>query len=696
EALRVAPATLGGLGPYWPPLVALAAMVYVTRNAILRSRELYADVGAAGLGTDGDLARMLRAAPPPGRSRVVSRALRGLVSRHPSDAARRTATDDPGRLFSFGFWEAAAVGAEVSLVYALFTMALYGSPAPSGGAFGVPALVLAGLAGGLLTLALWRSTAYELVNRRPPPGMLRPAAGLWAGLVVTAAVVVTHVPSGQTPLAAGVTGAVLAMSAGWITAVATAWLPVVRGRSLRWAWPAAAAAGFLMLAAVFELWLARDGVPSMYPVVNTLERAAHAKAAAIGWAGPRWLWNLVFLPTVLGPAAIRLTFIALLLTWAVPLAAWARAVPTRPPGWLRQALPREHDPAPLPRGPLRIGPAVAAGAVAGGLALTGQFALRAVLHASLPLPVRRTDILAVLLTYWELGIAVLAQAAAAVAVAARARRRAVVLGLLAATITAGLAALGIVASARAGSCVTMLAVRPETCAMNPGGAFVALVLQLAVLDGGAAALLAAGTAVAIRGAWRRLAVHGVAANSGPGPDAQPAPALPPAPQWWFQPVALSGIGAALVAAVVVAWLNPANTPTSVASTALVSPLNPAVAVDTWWAVGGKYLTGALIHDEEAMIAAARQADSTTALRSACTATRADAARAISFAPVPDTAIQQAWRTAATQFRRGADECLAALSGNDSLSAAARSGTDLGNGAKALDQALGAIHDATHG
>jgi Zn-dependent protease with chaperone function len=689
---RVAPFTLSALGRYWAPLAALVAMVYLTRNAILRSRELYADLRAAELGAGGNLARMFRLVP--GRSRVLPVQIRGLLSSHPDEAARRAATDDPGRLFRFGFWEAAAAGGAVSLIYALFALALSGSPAPSGAAFGVPALVLAGTAGGLMTLALWRSTTNALVNRRPPPSVLRPAAGLWTGLVLTAAVLARQVPFGQTAPAAAVTGAVLAMSAWWITSVAAAWLPAIRKRTPRWAWPAAAAAGSVIIAAEFELWLAPDGVRGYYPVVSTLEAAAHARAGSIGWTGPRWLWNLAFLPTALGPAAIRLAFIALLLIWAVPLAAWARAVPAAAAGWQRGALPREYDPAPLPRARVRIGPVAAAGAVAGGLALTGQFALRAVLHASLPLAVRRTDILAVLLTYWELGIAVLAQVIVAAAVAATARRYSVALGMLAASITAGLAALGTITSARVGSCVTVFAVRPEPCVIKPTGTFVALVLQLTTLDGGAAALLAAVVAVSIR-VTLRMTGHGVVTDSEPDPNAQQAPAPPSAPRRPFQPAAIAGVAAALAAATAMAWPNPGSAPGSVASTALLSPLQPTAAVDTWWTIGGKNLAGALIHDEGAIIAAARHPDSATELRSACAATRVDATRAINFARIPDTTIQRVWRKATTQFHRGAGECLTAVSGTGDQAAAARSGADLLNGAKALNQALGSIHSTMH-
>jgi len=59
----------------------------------------------------------------------------------------------------------------------------------------------------------------------------------------------------------------------------------------------------------------------------------------------------------------------------------------------------------------------------------------------------------------------------------------------------------------------------------------------------------------------------------------------------------------------------------------MSPLHSAVAVDTWWTIGGMNLADALIHDEGAMIAAARQPDSAEASpasqritrRSRCTA-----------------------------------------------------------------------------
>ena len=232
---------------------------------------------------------------------------------------------------------------------------------------------------------------------------------------------------------------------------------------------------------------------------------------------------------------------------------------------------------------------------------------------------RRTDILALLLTYWELGIAVLAQAVASAAVAATARRHGVALGMLAASITGGLAALGIVASARVGSCVAVFTVRPETCMPTPSGGFAALILQLTALEGGAVALLAAAMAVGIRAVLRRTVYRDAATGSSLMPTAPPA-----APRRRFQTWTISGLAAALATATVVAWANPGNASSSAASVALVSPARTTDAVHTWWIVGGKNLAEALIHDEAAMIGAARHTGDARLRRSACAATRAGA------------------------------------------------------------------------
>ena len=521
QGLPVAPGTLPLLGDLWLPVLLLTASVYLLRNAVLRSRELYADLRAAEPGAGRDLIRILQPSAPRRRSRVSS-IPRGLLGTHPATEVRRAAVADPGPLFQLGFWETAAAGVVIALSYGLSTLILDLSAVPLGDALGAPALILAVITGGLLTLALWRGTTYALVTGQAPRSVIRPAAGLAVGLTAGAALVKPSVGWGGPPvLVAAMTGVVLTVVAGWIAGLAATWLPAARGHSLRWAWLLAAAAASVIVAAVFELWLAPDGLRGYYHAVYNLEAGAYTRAGLIGWTGPRWLWSAAFLPSGLGTAAIRLGFIALLLLWAVPLAVWTRAAPATGPAWLRRALPRENDPAPLARELPRTGPAAVAGAVAGGAAFAGQFALRALLHTGLPLEVRRTGELAVLLTYWQLGIAVLAQAIVAAVVAATARRCGVLLGLLAASITAGLATLGDVAAARVGSCVSVFTVRPQACQLRPTGAFVALVLQLNALDGGAAALLAVLVAAGTRAALRR--------HRPPGPAAGPALARPGRP-----------------------------------------------------------------------------------------------------------------------------------------------------------------------
>ncbi len=672
--------TLGSLGGFWVPMLGLAAMVYLIRNAVLRSRELFADLRAAEPQAGQDLARLLRSAALGGRGGLAG-GLRDRLGTHPAAAVRNAAVADPGRLFRFGFWEAAAAGVALSVSYALLALILSASAVPVRDAVGAPLLVLAIIIGGLLTLALWRGTTYALLNRWPPPGVSRPAAGLAAGLIVGAAL--TKSTAHETVPVVAATSLTLAVLAGWIVGLAAAWLPVLRGRSLRWAWPAAAAAASVLIAAVFELWLPLDGLRYAYSLISQLESGLYARAGSIGWTGPHWLWNAAFLPSYLGPAVIRLSFAALLLLWAVPLAAWTRAAPVIGPGWLRRALPRERDPAPLPPDIVRIGPAVAAGAVAGGVACVAQFALRAVLHAGLPIAVRRTDVLGLLISYWELGIAVAAQVIVAGFVAATARRHGVLLGMLAASVTAGLAVLGAVVSARVGSCVTVFTVRPESCQLHVMGAYVSLVLQLTVLDGGAAALLAALSVAGARAVLRRRAARRPARQA-----AEPVPRPRPVLSRRFRSAATAGVAAILAAAVITAWPNPGSGPGSAAATALFSPVRSGPAVRTWWHVGGQDRVGALVRDEGTLVEAASQS-SGTALRSACAILRRDAGKAIGFAPVPDAKIQPEWSRATASFHRGAADCLATLSGAGS-SAASRSGREMLNGAKALDQARARI------
>ena len=107
-------------------VLALAALVYLTRNAVLRVRETYADVRASVWdGPTGALCRVLETLPRPkgGRWRDVLRV-------HPDPGERRRALDDTDRLFRMGFWDAFGTGIAATIAFQNVDFLL--SPSASG------------------------------------------------------------------------------------------------------------------------------------------------------------------------------------------------------------------------------------------------------------------------------------------------------------------------------------------------------------------------------------------------------------------------------------------------------------------------------------------------------------------------------------------------------------------------------------
>ncbi len=86
-------------------VLVLAVLVYLTRNAVLRAREVYADVRASTWdGVSGALSRVLAALP---HARGHWQALARV---HPSPDERCRVLNDTGELFLLSFWEAFGVG----------------------------------------------------------------------------------------------------------------------------------------------------------------------------------------------------------------------------------------------------------------------------------------------------------------------------------------------------------------------------------------------------------------------------------------------------------------------------------------------------------------------------------------------------------------------------------------------------------
>ncbi|GHJ43191.1 hypothetical protein Cs7R123_05330 [Catellatospora sp. TT07R-123] len=448
-------------------VAALTAVVYLTRNAILRTRELHAD-GRAGAGAH---ARSLRAViaglPEP------AGAWRRLASRlgtHPSRAARLAAIDSPGRLLRTGVWEMIGVGFTAALA-ALNASLLAASVAPNA----VLGLTLSGLpagvlAAGVLAAAMWRAAVAD--PDRPP------RAGAWLGPpVALVAGYAAALP--LTLLSATTSGAALdrpGLLVGLILlfvggAALAAWTHSVARRGLRTARRGRAqavvvAASIALGAPLFALWHAflQGGL-----ITAVLPGGVPEPGGDIGWfATLSQVTGSQYLP-LLYVVENPLVSVALIGLWAVP--ALLRPHRAEQPADRREAdtaatgtavggsVTGDGEAAGEPAfgAALRVGAAAGLAVVVFGVAaaFTARAVLSAQVRATPPITAGMPPFfgLVFLNTYWA--VAVTAAGVAATVVAARSHAARPALGALAATVVAVVASLGLIATFTVTRCIKL-------------------------------------------------------------------------------------------------------------------------------------------------------------------------------------------------------------------------------------------------
>src|SRR5579859_572795 len=171
-------------------ILALAVLVYLTRNSVLRAREYYADVRASIWdGTSGSLDRMLKALPRPRRGwqRIAQ-----IVHVHPDPDRRSQILADTQRLFRLGFWEAFGVGIAVEVAFPNiqtligWLALLVGTQRIAGMVVEilVPTLIFATLIVGVLGLGIWRATFAAMTRGEASNRAGRIGFGLGLGFVV--------------------------------------------------------------------------------------------------------------------------------------------------------------------------------------------------------------------------------------------------------------------------------------------------------------------------------------------------------------------------------------------------------------------------------------------------------------------------------------------------------------------------------
>ena len=163
-------------------VLALALLVYWGRTAVLRVREIYADVRASVWDTPhGALRRVIAALPRP-KEGVWHKCLRV----HPTALERSSALEDSAKLFRISFWETLLAGLAAGIAFPNF-MLLLQILVPGAMLVGILASVtFAALLAGIVGSRIWRATLADLAAVGPAPKAgplgLALASGLLLGL----------------------------------------------------------------------------------------------------------------------------------------------------------------------------------------------------------------------------------------------------------------------------------------------------------------------------------------------------------------------------------------------------------------------------------------------------------------------------------------------------------------------------------
>jgi hypothetical protein len=160
--------------------------VYLTRNAVLRAREYYADVRASTWDGSSALGRVLKALPHSREGWQVA------VSVHPDPDERCRVLDETQRLFRLNFWEAFGVGVAVTIAFSnIQTLvgwigSLTGIQTVTDLALEllVPVIIFAPIIVGVLGLNTWRATFAKIARDEAPRGAGLLGLSLGFGLIL--------------------------------------------------------------------------------------------------------------------------------------------------------------------------------------------------------------------------------------------------------------------------------------------------------------------------------------------------------------------------------------------------------------------------------------------------------------------------------------------------------------------------------
>lgn len=420
-------------------VLALAVLVLLTRNAVLRARELYADVRASTWdGPTGALNRVLEDFTRSKRGRHWA-----VMLAHPDPETRYTIVHDTRSLFQIGFWMAFGTGIAAAITFdgIFFLFSSLGELlqfAPLAGA--VAGLFLGGLAVGVVGSALWRATFAALAEGKTPRGTGRIALsvvlGIAIGQLLSLSVVGTDLPSlntlGEFLAVCAIEGFFLLGSLWlilrWIVTDATTWLHVSASTStLRWS-------SLLGLIVAGGIWAGCFGsLLSIGELILSVPVAI--SVVVLGFAA------LLGILIILAQPFIMVELISL---WAVPLSVrfWRKRGGT-PVGssWAWLDPPPQQGTFPRQE-PFHIRLALLTGIAGGLLFCVLELNLRFWLHLTVSEAIRAQASFKLDIWYWSIIRAAVVQAGVAIVTAAWARRLGGLQGLFAAFIAGCVATVG--------------------------------------------------------------------------------------------------------------------------------------------------------------------------------------------------------------------------------------------------------------
>lgn len=469
---------LGGWQRYLWRVAALTLIVYLLRNAVLRSREFDADARARELDPEAQLGPVLASLPARNR-----RLTWHLGWTHPPGPARAAALADPAPLYRCRVWDGLSVG----LVAAIGASAVREIVTLTTTTFGirllVPAIIFGGFAGAVLAIAMWRNQLLE-AGTGPVKGW---AAGAGLGLGLAAGwIIALPQATGELPLAPNQwTPAAVGVLAVWTGLAVLVFMPfpVWVGH---WAdaWqqragltaPRVPARGGMVAAAVGAWAVMAVGLYLL--LVSEIGILAGSSAPSVWHQLPQQLRGMGLLITApgggqLGSSVVCLAIVGVPLAAAVAHRRWRRSGDARDP-----ALPGWR--------PVATALLFAAGCL---VAVVLTLGITAVTHARIAEPVRWSpDFLVRLVFFEEQALVVVAVVCALIAAWAARSARSVALSVVVGVAVAAVGAIALPTAGAIGHCFGSLSLQyahppAGACITSPDSGFVRPTVLGAALAG---------------------------------------------------------------------------------------------------------------------------------------------------------------------------------------------------------------------